>query len=331
MKKRWVVLVLRIVLSAAMLAVLLWRVPDFEARELIPDWRPASAFWLVGAIALTGGSIVLSAVRWQQVLHALDLPTGIRPLLSHYFAGQFVSNVLPTTIGGDVLRIARLSRTNKARARTVASVVIERLTGWLVLPVMSLIGFVINRGLLPDHGAAVAALLINGIALLGLVGVLWVASHQRVLGRFTAHQNWLQFLGSVHIGIAHLRRHPVDARNVVLAGFAYQTTLVLAAFCAARVIGIEQAGLSAMIAFIPVVLMVQVMPIGISGLGLRETALVLFLSPLGVPHAQAIALGLALYLLNLVASLAGAPAFAFGGARRTTPGPGPETEAVRAA
>jgi uncharacterized membrane protein YbhN (UPF0104 family) len=314
-----------------MLAVLLWRVPDFEASELLPDWRPASAFWLTAAILLTVASIVLSAIRWQQVLHALDLPTATRPLLSIYFAGQFVANVLPTTIGGDVLRVARLSRKNCERSRTVASVVLERLTGWLVLPVMSLIGFIINRGLLPDNGAKTAALLINTLALIGLLLVLWLASHQKALGRFADKQNWLQFLGSVHVGIVHLRRHPADAGKVLLAGFVYQTTLVLAAFSAARVIGIDEAGLTAMLAFIPVVLMVQVLPIGISGLGLRETALLLFLTPLGVPHEQAIALGLALYLLNLVASLLGAPAFALGGRKDDAKGdltPEPEVAAA---
>ena len=93
-----------------------------------------------------------------------------------------------------------------------------------------------------------------------------------------------------------------------------------------------------MMAFVPVVLMVQVLPIGISGLGVRETALVLFLHPLGVDNTQAIALGLALYFLNLSASLVGAPAFAFGGPKRQAEAdldpdvdPGPEAQAVPAA
>ncbi len=344
MKNRWVVLVLRIVLSAAMLAVLLWRVPDFEPSELVPDWEPMSAVWMILAIGLTMGSIVLSAVRWDQVLHALDLRVPLKKLTSHYFAGQFVSNVLPTTIGGDVLRIARVSRDlGGHKSESVASVVIERLTGWLVLPVISVIGLVVNRGLLPDHGAATAALVINTLALVGLIGVLYLASHQKILGRFREHQNWLQFLGSVHFGVTNLRKHPADTRKLVLAAFAFQGTLVLAAFCAARVVGIDEAGITAMMAFIPVVLMVQVLPIGISGLGVRETALVLFLHPLGVSNTQAIALGLALYFLNLSASLVGAPAFAFGGPKRQAKAdadaaddesdldPGPEPQAVPAA
>jgi hypothetical protein len=63
----------------------------------------------------------------------------------------------------------------------------------------------------------------------------------------------------------------------------------------------------------------QVLPISMSGLGVREGAFVLFLHPLGVPREDAIALGLLLYLLNVAVSLLGAPAFAAGGGARWAP------------
>ena len=59
-------------------------------------------------------------------------------------------------------------------------------------------------------------------------------------------------------------------------------------------------------------LIAQVLPISISGLGVREGAVRPVPPPLGVPRGQAIALGLLLYLLNLLVSLLGAPAFAMG-------------------
>jgi len=68
-------------------------------------------------------------------------------------------------------------------------------------------------------------------------------------------------------------------------------------------------------AFLPAVLISQVLPIGISGLGVREGAFVLFLTPLGVPTEQAVALGLLIYALTLIVSLIGAPAFALGSRR----------------
>ena len=63
-------------------------------------------------------------------------------------------------------------------------------------------------------------------------------------------------------------------------------------------------------------MIVQVLPIGISGLGIREGAFVLFLGPLGVATEDALALGILLYLLNLIVSLLGAPAFAVGSRTR---------------
>ena len=145
--KRGLILGARIAVSLVMLGVLVWRVPSFDASELIPEWNAATIGWLAGAAALTLVGILLSALRWQTVLGALGLHARTRRLLSHYMAGQFVSNVLPTTIGGDVLRVSRLSRDNGESPASFASVVLERLTGWLVLPVITFVGFIVNPGL----------------------------------------------------------------------------------------------------------------------------------------------------------------------------------------
>jgi hypothetical protein len=92
---------------------------------------------------------------------------------------------------------------------------------------------------------------------------------------------------------------------------AYQLTMVAGAWMAGHAMGIH-VGWSAMMAFIPVVAIAQVLPISVSGLGLREGALVLLLVPLGVDSGQAVAFGLLLYGMNMVVSLLGAPAFAVG-------------------
>lgn len=317
-RRRWL-LPLRIAVSVAMLAVLAWRAPDFELAALMPTWSAATAMWLAVAMLLTLGGIVLSAVRWQQVLHALGLPARLRPLVTLYFAGQFVSNVLPTTIGGDVLRVARLSKENGDTPDTFASVVLERLTGWLVLPLITLFGLLVNPGL-RELGRATSLAAIIAVATLALlVGVLVAAEHPRLGGRFRAREGWQRFIGAVHVGVDRLRRHPRAALSVIGAGLLYQFVLCLAALAAAEALGLSSLGLTALLAFFPAVLIAQVLPIGISGLGVREGAFVIFLTPLGVPAEEAIALGLLLYLLNLAVSLLGAPAFAIGARPKPAP------------
>ena len=314
-RRRWV-LPLRIGASLAMLAIIWWRFPHLSWSNVLPDWDGDSIGWMAGALVLTFAAIILSAVRWQQTLLALDLRSRLRPLVNLEFAGQFVSNVLPSTIGGDVLRVSRLSRSNGESARTFASVVLERLTGWLVLPLITFFGLVVNpdlRGL--GRSSSIAFLIALG-TLIALVVLLVAASHPRVGGRFGSSEGWQRFIEAVHQGVAGLRRDPARALGVIGAGLIYQITLCVAALMVAASLGFGWLGITALLAFFPAVLIAQVLPIGIAGLGVREGAFVLFLTPLGVPAEQAVALGLVLYALNVIVSLAGAPSFAIGGRRR---------------
>lgn len=312
-RKQTISLVIRLTVSGVMLGVLIWRVPDVDVSEVLPELTLRTGLWLTVAAALTLGAIVLSALRWQRVLDVLGLHAGLRRLVSHYLAGQFVSNVLPTTIGGDVLRVSRLSKETGESPKTFASVVLERLTGWLVLPIISVAGFLVNPPLQHLGRATQVALGLAFVTLLALGILLYAVADQRIGGRFEARDGWRRFAAAVHLGLDRLRHQPAAAANVLLVGFAYQLVLVLAAVAAAQALGVRPAGLTALLAFFPAVAIAQVLPIGISGLGVREGAFVLFLGPLGVASQDAIALGLLLYLLNLGVSLLGAPAFAIGG------------------
>jgi uncharacterized protein (TIRG00374 family) len=312
-RRQAVSLAVRIGLSALMLAVLIWRIPPIEADEVIPEMNARTLTWLGLAAALTLAGLVLSAMRWQRVLEVLGLEAKLSRLLSHYLAGQFVSNVLPTTIGGDVLRVSRLSRETGESPKTFASVVLERLTGWLVLPVISVVGFLVNPPLQDLGRATQVAIGLAFATLLALCILLYAVADQRIGGRFEAKDGWRRFASAVHLGVARMRQQPSAAAHVLIVGFAYQLVLVLAAVAAAQALGVRPAGLTALLAFFPAVAIAQVLPIGISGLGVREGAFILFLDPLGVEAQDAIALGLLLYLLNLGVSLLGAPAFAMGG------------------
>lgn len=322
-KKRWWRLPLRIVVSLAMLWFLITKIAGVSLRDLVPEWSPAATAWLALAFVLTAVSVVLSALRWQEVLHGMGIRSRLGPLISHYFACQYVSNVLPTTIGGDVLRVSRESKDSGDTADSFASVIIERLTGWLVLPVLTFAGFLLNPSLrqgdhpttdtvLTAEQAANLALAIAGGTLLALIVVLYMADHPRLGGRFASREGWRRWIGAVHLGVSRLRHQPGVTARVIAVGLAFQFVLVLAGTAAAHTIGIEGVGLTVMLAFLPPVLISQIVPIGITGLGVREGMLVILLAPLGVPRQQAIALGLLLFLLNLVVGLLGAPSFVMG-------------------
>lgn len=303
-------LTVRVVLTVVMLAIL---VPRLRSAELLPGHHLQALLWIVGALLLTLVAIVLSAFRWQQMLHALELPTALAPLVSHTLAGLFVSNFLPTTVGGDVVRATRLSVTNGHRKISAASVILERLTGFVGLPLITLGALTVSPHLLRLGTASHLALVLSIGPLVALTVVLAVAVNPR-LGERLGARRWMGLAMTVHLGLVRLRRHPALALTVMVAALVYQVTVVFVGWMAAHALGIS-IGWTAMMAFIPVVAIAQALPLSIGGLGVREGSLVLLLGPLGVSNSQAVALGLLLYGINMAVSLLGAPAFLVGSRR----------------
>ena len=247
---------IRIIISAALLAVLIIKIP---ADDIQPkDTHFGTLTFLAAGLAFTLVGFVLSAWRWQRVFAVFDVHVPLRTLLAHYLAGQFVGNVLPSTIGGDVLRVSRATKTTGTGDIAFASVVIERLSGFVALPLLSLLGFALEPSLLELDNAWIA-LAIAGATIVGLVVILLVAGSPRLAGRFSKHQNWMRFIGAVHVGVDRIRREPRQAVRVLVAAIVYQASVLVAVYCAIHALGISVPN-GAVLAYLPAVASAQVLP-----------------------------------------------------------------------
>jgi uncharacterized protein (TIRG00374 family) len=300
---------LRLLISAGLLVVLV-----FKARNLgdiVPHRHHMRTALLLGAAVLvTLIGVVLSAWRWQRVLAVFDVDVKLSTLTSHYLAGLFVGNVLPSTIGGDVLRISRVSNNTGSTTTAFASVALERLTGFVALPLLVFVGFLLKPSLLDEDNAWIA-LLVAGITLGALSLILIVTGHPRLAGRFADNTNWTRFIGAIHLGVDNLRRRPRMAFSVLLTAVIYQASVVVAVALVFRTLDLP-VPIAAAFSFVAAVAMVQVLPLSFNGLGVREGMLVLFLVPLGVSRGQAIAAGLLWFASMLIVSMCGFPSFASG-------------------
>ena len=305
----------RLLASFGMLAFLLSKFTSFNLSALLPKFHASNFAWLLAGLGLTIFAVGLAAARWQRVADVLHLHARLRTFFSQYLAGMFVSSVLPSTIGGDVVRVSRLGVTTGDTPGSFASVVLERVRGWVVLPLLTLVGLAIHPSLLHLGNATRVALFLS-LGALGVLAVLLVAGTSPKLGGRLAHnEGWLRFIGAVHLGMEQFRQAPLAVLSVLGVSVAYQLTLVVAAWTVGHALGLNL-GITVLLAFITAVARSQVLPISIGGLGLREGALVIFFHPLGVAYEHAIAFGLLIYGMTLAVSLLGAPAFAVGIGRR---------------
>jgi uncharacterized membrane protein YbhN (UPF0104 family) len=314
-RRRRLVFSARLLVSGGLLALLLTKIPDLDGILPNADHGRTAAFLVLAfAFALVG--VVLSAWRWQRVLAVFGERLPLASLLSTYVASLFVGNVLPSTIGGDVLRVTRIGRRIGSTETAFASVALERLTGFLALPMLVFAGFALSPSLI-DENHALVALLIALIALSLLGSIVFLAGHPRLAGRFANNENWTRFIGAVHLGVDGLRRGPRRIVDVLVTALLYQCAVVASVALIATALDLA-VPIAAIIAFVPAVAMVQVLPLSISGLGVREGMLVFFLTPLEVSRAQSIGLGLLWYASLLLISALGAPSF-LAGDRKTAP------------
>src|SRR6478735_6905930 len=224
----------RIIVSAALLALLITKIPADDVQP--KDTHTGTLLFLAFGLLFTLVGFVLSAWRWQRTFAVFDVHVPLRTLFGHYLAGQFVGNVLPSTIGGDVLRVSRAAKTTGAGDVAFASVIIERLSGFVALPLLTFIGFALEPSLFGlDH--AWVALVIAGATVAALVVILAVAGSPHLAGRFAKRQNWMRFIGAVHVGVDRIRREPRQALRVLVAALAYQASVLAAVYCAIHALG----------------------------------------------------------------------------------------------
>ena len=181
----------------------------------------------------------------------------------------------------------------------------------------------------PAPGPAVesVALALSVASLGALAAVIAIAASPRFGGRLSGRKGWLRFMGAVHEGIARIRRRPGAVAQVIAVAAAYQLAIVTVALLATQALGFAPRTDRA----------ARLRPRGRDRAGAarcRSAASVCARvrsccssSPLGVATDQAVALGLALYAMQLLSSLLGAPSLAVGprpgGGPALPPGPDP--------
>ena len=86
----------------------------------------------------------ISALKWWLLLRAAEQPVAYLWTVRTYLVGQFFSNFLPTSIGGDAVRVFRLNQLVGRLGLAIASVFVERITGFLALTIIGWVALGLN-------------------------------------------------------------------------------------------------------------------------------------------------------------------------------------------
>jgi glycosyltransferase 2 family protein len=307
---------LRLVVSAGLLAWLVGQagLPELWQAAAQADLRPYS---LALVVAVAG--IVVRALRWYLLLRAAGARLPFRRTLYLYYLGAFFNAFLPTGFGGDVVRVlaAGPGATSQQAAGTA---LVDRMTGFMALFGLALATLPFSARLLPAGWLASIALLA-----IGVLGLSTLLLHGRLLRRLTA---WLPgrlslageaWVGKTYSVITACGRRGLGGALLLSAWFNLQ--LVLQGVLVARALDMAVSPW-AFFVLVPLATASLLVPVAVSGLGVREGVYVTLLGHMGVSPAQAVALSLGTYGLDLSMALVGGLIYLAAGLRPAAEGGG---------
>jgi uncharacterized membrane protein YbhN (UPF0104 family) len=272
----------RIIVPLGLIGYLLFRV---DWRTIWPLLKQIPWWSVVISALLFILSQAVIAVRWHFLLRFQGSSLSFSHVLGLVFVGAFASNFLPTTIGGDVIKMAGAARGQKKRGVVVASVVADRLYN------LAGMGF-----LLP------LTFTLNGISLLGmgrynsffavtLIGQsAWVKLRERIMHTWRDVRTW--FLSPACILSAL-------ALSWLSIGLAFASFWVIALGLGIS-ISYWQAAAASLLAYF-----VALIPLAINGLGIQEGSLTMLLVLQGASLEQATAAAFIIRLVTMGVSLLG--------------------------
>lgn len=265
------------ILALALLVILIEEEGD---GELFSALRRVSIGYFLAALAALFISRLFAAARWHILLQSagVDIPPMRSVLLT--FTGNFSSNFLPTTIGGDVVRLAGAMQLGYDRPICLASLVADRLMG------LAGMGLALPLGLIPLFSLGGGAVQAISFSVLIQKGMDFA---KRTLASFSI---WM--------------KKPLALGWSLLAALGNMAFIYLAIYL--LLLGINRpvsywmvAGLYTLTYFVTLV------PISINGLGVQELSMTFLLIQLGgVSSSESATVALLTRLLFILASLPGA-------------------------
>jgi uncharacterized protein (TIRG00374 family) len=306
--------IIRIAIAVVLTAFIVWKAnPALVARTVVrADWQ-----WILAAVLLVFVDRALMAWRWIDLLCILT--PGSRPpfsaVLRTFFVSTFVGSFLPS-IGGDAYRAYRLSRFDVRLSESAASVLMDRVLGVLAIAVVGSLALGIGGTM--NAGASIVVPLVAAIVGCAAIAATVFSDGGAAFAQRTAARMPSQLARRAGASLTDAMRryahHDRELIFVLAASVGVQMIRVIQAYCLGRALGIALP-LSTYFLLVPIVLLVMLLPITVSGLGTSQFAFDYLFGQAGVPSAQAVALSVLFVALGVVGNLPGGLLYASGDGR----------------
>jgi len=282
------------ILVTTSIFILIFR--SIHINQLWVTLKQAGLGLLLAALLMQFGSTSLSAYRWQIIMHNLSFGQPLSFYWRSYFKASFFNQGLPTSIGGDALKVLDVAGQGFRKRDALYGIMLDRVTGLAALMWLNLAAYLINPNLLPSPIYHLTLLLVVG----SLVGFM-IASSLR-------HLPWLNAYSRLRIVITLSERlHQAFLNNRILligSSLLIPILAMLSIFMTGSALGLRY-NLVTYFIIVPPAILLTIIPISMAGWGIREGTLVALFSLIGADKATILAMSILYGLMQIIVSLPG--------------------------
>ncbi len=300
MTKNQILVILKVIVSGGLIWFLLSSIDIGAAKDRILGADPVMIL-CAGFVLLV--QMGVGGARWWAVMRAIETPLPWFELTKLFWIGGFFSQALPSSVGGDPIRIYMAYKDGLPLSKAINGVMLERVVtiiGLTILVIAVLPWFV------PKLNAETQMLTLTVMAMLG-AGTIFGVIVLLYLDRLPEALSKFRIVRGMNALAADSRLLFLRLKGAVLAsifGILTHVNISLCVFFLAMSIGVDVTWLDCMV-LMPLVILVTTLPISIAGWGVREGAMVTAFALVGVPGEGALVLSLMLGILGIVMMIPG--------------------------
>lgn len=300
--RRWFAVLLRVVVSAALIALCVKLV---GGDELVARLRSCDPLFFLAACALFLFGQLLNALRWRWLLEtSVAEPPSLAHLMALVMVGMFFNMFMPSTVGGDVVRAELVRERVGGRTQAYLSILVGRILAFAAVLVIGLVAMA--AAFLAFGWADLEMFAVVVLFFLPIAG-LWLVYRSAFINRWWSRVAPPRITGissRVVDALDIYRAHPAVLRRVFVVAIVANLTTVCVVWALAAGLGIDVPFYFHLIA-VPLIIVITLIPISFNGIGLREGAFAYFYANAGVSVAASVSLSLTFTAVLVVLSLVG--------------------------
>ena len=274
-----------------------------DIEQTLTVLRSADLRYISFAFILFFGTIIIILVRWFIFVRALDLSVSTWTITRFFFIGLFGNLFLPSSIGGDLIKIWGLCKESPQKARVVASVLLDRLSGFVSIIVVAFCAFALGYSFVEEKFLLIPILVIaSGFSLFAVILFnekiySWCCQIFNKLPRIQ------KALMDVHYDLALLKKKKREGLKAVFLSCCSQVIFALTFFLIARALH-QETHVIYFLVFVPLICVASAFP-SIGGLGVREAGAAYLFGKIGMSTGIAVSMSLINFLFMVIAGLLG--------------------------